>query len=101
MSDWLKMPKVKVVKKGKEIEVPADSNLMKALLANQVPVASSCHGDGVCGKCKVIVLHGESNLSLVNETEKLLIEKFNLKKNERISCQVSVLGDVEVDTGYW
>lgn len=95
------MPTVSFVKKIPSINVQEKSNLMKALLAAQIPVASSCHGDGVCCKCKVQVLSGNENLSAPNQTELFLKEKFNLKPSERVSCQVEVLGPVSIDTTYW
>lgn len=75
--------------------------LMKALLEHQVPVASSCQGDGVCGKCKLRIMQGAQNLSPKTELEIFLSEKYQLKDNERISCQTKVLGPIEVDAGYW
>ena len=81
--------------------VPVGANLMQALLDAEIPVASSCHGDGVCAKCRLTITNGVQNLSAANETEKFLIEKEGLKANQRISCQVSVLGDIEVDASYW
>ena len=74
---------------------------MQALLASEVPVASSCGGEGVCGKCRLLISLGEKNLSTPQEAELFLKEKYQLKKNERISCQVFVHGDIEVDAGYW
>lgn len=75
--------------------------LMKALLAQSVPVASSCHGDGVCGKCRLRITDGAMNLSPETELESFLREKYSLKADERISCQTQVLGPVEVDASYW
>ena len=74
---------------------------MEALLEGGLPVASSCSGDGVCAKCKITVLEGMENLSPENEIESFLREKNKIPKNQRISCQTRVLGDVKVDTSYW
>ena len=63
--------------------------------------ASSCHGDGVCAKCRIKIVHGLENLSPPNETEIFLVEKFQIAKDDRISCQTNVLGDLEITTGYW
>jgi 2Fe-2S ferredoxin len=96
------MPVISFTKKHRaSIEVASGTILMKALLANEVPVASSCNGDGVCAKCRLMITQGMANLSPANETEKFLKEKFQLKPNQRISCQTLVLGDVEVDASYW
>lgn len=74
---------------------------MTALLDAGLPVASSCSGDGVCGKCKVQIIEGNENLSAPHETELFLKEKNSIPKENRISCQVQVLGPIKVDTSYW
>jgi 2Fe-2S ferredoxin len=83
------------------IEVSLGANLMKSLLAAQIPVASSCNGDGVCAKCRIRITKQGENTSPPNETEIFLREKFNLKPQDRISCQTQVLGDLEIDASYW
>ncbi len=89
--------------KRKSLIISKDDNrtLMKILLDHQIPVASSCNGDGVCGKCRIEVINGNHNLNPENEIEIFLKEKNQCKKNERISCQIKVCGDIEIDTGYW
>ena len=77
------------------------TNLMRALQEAGRPVASSCNGDGVCAKCTVKVLQGQENMSPEKETEAFLRQRHAIPKDERLSCQVRVLGDVTVDTGYW
>lgn len=83
------------------IDVEGGSNLMKALLDGGVPVASSCGGDGVCRKCVLKIVKGAENLPVPNELEEHLIDRDSLTKNQRISCQVVVNGDITVDTPYW
>lgn len=95
------MPKIKFIKAKPEIEVLAGANLMQSLLAAGVPVASSCNGDGVCSKCRVKIIEGQKNLSVINDTEMILMDQNSLGKEFRISCQAEVLGDVTVDTSYW
>jgi 2Fe-2S ferredoxin len=96
------VPVISFTKKNRpNIDVELGSNLMKALLNAQVPVASSCHGDAVCAKCKVMVSQGLDKIAPANAAEKFLAEKFQLKSNQRISCQVLVESDIEIDTGYW
>jgi ferredoxin, 2Fe-2S len=96
------MPWISFTKKHKPaIQVIPGANLMKSLLQAEIPVASSCNGDGVCAKCRLEISSGEGNLSAPNETEKFLKEKFQLKPGIRISCQTFVLDDVEIDATYW
>ncbi len=95
------MPKIKFVKNKPDLEVPLNANLMAALLAAGLPVASSCGGEGVCSKCRIKIIEGEKNLSAPNDTELILKEQNSLGRELRISCQVEVLGDVTVDASYW
>ncbi|MDG0817154.1 (2Fe-2S)-binding protein [Bdellovibrio sp. PAP01] len=74
---------------------------MQALLDAGLPVASSCSGDGVCAKCKIQVIEGMRNISPENATESFLRESKGLPGDQRISCQVQVLGDITIDTTYW
>lgn len=83
------------------ILVPSGSNLMKSLLEANLPVASSCDGEGVCSKCKIKIIHGKENLSRANDTEIFLKETNDISNEFRISCQTEVLGDVTVDATYW
>jgi ferredoxin, 2Fe-2S len=95
------MPKIEFVKKRPALTVERGANLMKALLDSGIPVASSCHGQGVCSKCRVQVIAGRENLSIESEFEKSLRTRLRLKDDFRISCQTTVNGDILIDTAYW
>lgn len=76
--------------------------LMALLMRAGRPVASSCGGHGICGKCRVQVVSGSENLSPLKESEKACLLKIKAALDrERLSCQVKVEGDVELDTPYW
>ncbi len=95
------MPKIEFVKSRPEIEVSSGANLMQALLEHEIPVASSCRGDGVCAKCRVRIVEGAKNLSPETEIEAMRRDQFDFARDERLSCQAEVLGDIKVDTHYW
>lgn len=95
------MPILRIPQLKKEFEVPLGSNLMEFLLQNDIPVASSCHGDGVCGKCRMTLRCSPSSVNPPQQLESFLITKMKLGVAQRISCQVQILGDVEVETSYW
>lgn len=95
------MPQISFVKNKAALEVTSGTNLMQALLDANIPVASSCHGDGVCCKCVITIVKGLENLSERNETEIELLDRNPLAPNQRVSCQTLVLGDIQVDAGYW
>ena len=75
---------------------------MKSLLEGGLPVASSCHGDGICGKCRIKIIEGAENLSPMNAREEVLRgQNPSIPRDARISCQTWVRGDVTVDATYW
>jgi ferredoxin len=60
----------------KSIEVPIrdlEMTLMDFLLQNNIPVASSCGGDGICQKC-IVVLHGQKILSCQKIMREIFIQ---------------------------
>ncbi|MGE3683994.1 MAG: 2Fe-2S iron-sulfur cluster-binding protein [Bdellovibrionales bacterium] len=95
------MPTIRFVKNLPAIEVDKGARLMEVLLTAGLPVASSCHGDGVCGKCRIRVLEGLENLSRVGPLEEILRERHRMPRDVRISCQTDVLGDIRIDATYW
>lgn len=82
-------------------ETSPDQSLMRSLLDAGVPVASSCGGDGICGKCQLKIIKGDENLNPPTTEERLLRDQGRVKPGYRLSCQVHPTGDVEVDAAYW
>jgi ferredoxin len=100
------MPTVKA--QGKTFTCEAGSNLRQVLMANGVQVYNgasntiNCHGFGTCGTCAVAVEGAVSEMG-GREKTRLSLPPHALSKNRRLSCQVKVLGDVEVTKydGFW
>ncbi len=85
-----------------DVTVSSDDTLMDALLKIGLPVASSCRGDGVCTKCRLHVKElSPSATSPISSFEAGLLDRIMSEDDERISCQVHVLGTIEVDADYW
>lgn len=76
-------------------------SLMESLLSAGLPVASSCQGEGICGKCSIRILSGRENLSPENDLERRRRKELSIPEGERLSCQTQVLGDILIDTPYW
>lgn len=95
------MPTIEFRKNYPPIPVPNRVNLMEALRKAGMPVASSCQGDGVCGKCVITVLNGLDGLSSPTPLEEKLKIEQGLNHHQRISCQTQVDGDIVIDTTYW
>ncbi len=92
------MPKIQLPQKNLALPVADGDNLMQALLIGGVPVASSCLGEGICGKCRLQVI-GRTNKPSALETETL--KRNQAEISERLSCQLVVSDDLVVTSTYW
>ncbi len=83
---------------GTKVDLPTESRLLDALLANQVPVKMLCGGRGLCATCHVYVVAGEKCLTPPSQREKLALSILTgAQPNSRLSCQARVISDgVEV-----
>ena len=66
-----------------------------------VPLASSCGGQGVCGDCVVKVVEGMENLSDPDDVERLWMERNGHPEQLRLACRLLVRGRAVVSTTYW
>lgn len=76
---------------NKKITVPAGENLIRAAMEAGVHVNASCGGEGVCGKCRVIVESGE----VEGGTSPLLSDE-DVEKGVRQACLATVKSDLVV-----
>ena len=76
---------------NKKITVPEGENLIRAAMAAGVHVNASCGGEGVCGKCRVLIESGEV---AGGTTEKLSAQ--DLEKGYRLACLSTVQSDLVV-----
>jgi uncharacterized 2Fe-2S/4Fe-4S cluster protein (DUF4445 family) len=74
-----------------KINVPSGERLIRAALNAGVHINASCGGEGVCGKCRVLIEEGtvEGGIS-----ERL--SKEDIAKGYRLACLVKVIDDVVV-----
>ncbi|MGR3806486.1 NADH:ubiquinone reductase (Na(+)-transporting) subunit F [Pasteurella testudinis] len=79
---------------SKAIKLPAGGKLLGALASEGIFLSSACGGGGSCGQCKVKVLHGGGDIL---PTELSHISKKEAKEGWRLSCQVNVKSDMEVE----
>ena len=73
------------------VEVPEGENLLRVALQAGVHINASCGGEGVCGKCRILLESGELD-SL--RTSLLSDDDWNL--GYRQACQSRVLSDIVV-----
>lgn len=73
------------------ITVPKGSNLLDAALEADVHINASCGGQGVCGKCRVVIEEGKVDSE---KTENISEKKY--EQGWRQACRTSVLSDLTV-----
>jgi Na+-transporting NADH:ubiquinone oxidoreductase subunit F len=78
----------------KKIHVPVGSKLLTALADNGLFVSSACGGGGTCGQCKVKIHSGGGEIL---PTELSHITKREAAHGERLSCQVSVKHNMNIE----
>jgi Na+-transporting NADH:ubiquinone oxidoreductase subunit F len=78
----------------KKIHVPVGSKLLTALADHGLFVSSACGGGGTCGQCKVKVRSGGGEIL---PTELSHITKREAAHGERLSCQVSIKHDMNIE----
>ena len=86
---------VKITINGeKEIEVPAGGKLLGVLADNSLFVPSACGGGGTCAQCRVKIHSGGGSIL---PTEESHITKREAACGDRLSCQVAVKQDMEIE----
>ncbi len=78
----------------REVTVKGGSSLLSSLAENDIFVPSACGGRGSCGACKCKVSSGGGPLL---PTEKPFLDKKELAGNVRLSCQVKVKEDININ----
>jgi uncharacterized 2Fe-2S/4Fe-4S cluster protein (DUF4445 family) len=73
------------------VEVPEGENLLRAAVAAGVHINASCGGEGVCGKCKILLESGD-----LDSTRPGLLSDEEWDLGYRQACQSWVRGDVTV-----
>jgi Na+-transporting NADH:ubiquinone oxidoreductase subunit F len=78
----------------KAITAPAGSTLLNTLAGQQIFIPSACGGQGTCGVCRVTVLEGGGSIL---PTETGHISRGEAREGCRLSCQVKVKQDMEIE----
>jgi uncharacterized 2Fe-2S/4Fe-4S cluster protein (DUF4445 family) len=85
------MYRIRFLPHNKEISVAEGQPLIRAAMEAGVHVNASCGGEGVCGKCRVIIEAGSVEGGI---TEKLSADE--QKKGLRLACQSLITSDLTV-----
>ena len=78
----------------KAIDVPAGGKLLTTLAEKGIFVSSACGGGGTCAQCKVVIKEGGGDIL---PTEASHFTPREVKEGWRLSCQVAVKQDMEVE----
>jgi len=85
------MPKIRFLPHEKEITVPEGTNLIRAAMEAGVHINASCGGEGVCGKCRVLIEEG-----VVQDGLSAKLSDDDVSKGYRQACLSTVTQDLVV-----
>ncbi len=77
---------------NKTVEVEKDTTVLSAAISAGVPINSVCGGDGVCGRCKVILKKGSVLMQATG-----LLSPEEKKRGVYLACLSEVQSDIEVE----
>ncbi len=78
----------------KTVSVPAGGKLLTTLADQKLFVPSACGGGGTCAQCRVKIHSGGGSIL---PTEESHITKREAKEGDRLSCQVAVKQDMNIE----
>jgi uncharacterized 2Fe-2S/4Fe-4S cluster protein (DUF4445 family) len=84
--------KVKFTPSDRTIKVPKGTDILNAALACGAYINSSCGGEGVCGRCKVIVKKGDIKTEPTGR-----ISKEERKKGYVLACRTTIHSNAEIE----
>jgi Na+-transporting NADH:ubiquinone oxidoreductase subunit F len=79
---------------SKELTVDGGGNLLVTLAENKIFIPSACGGRGSCGECKV---KATNDIGPHLPTEVPYMDKQELEDNVRLSCQVKIKQDINLE----
>ncbi|MCX5769746.1 MAG: ASKHA domain-containing protein [Candidatus Hydrogenedentes bacterium] len=77
---------------GLKVEVPGGTTVLDAARIAGVVIDSLCGGDGVCGKCRVIVRHG-----IVRAAATQSLTREEIRQGYVLACEARIDGNVLID----
>lgn len=86
---------------NRDVQAARGASLLEAALLADVDLRSYCGGNCSCGTCRVIIKSGAKNLSKREGMEEFALGPDAIARGDRLACQASVLGPVEVEVPEW
>jgi uncharacterized 2Fe-2S/4Fe-4S cluster protein (DUF4445 family) len=84
--------KVKFLPDNKIIEIESDKTILSAAISAGVYINSVCGGDGVCGRCKVIVKNGK-----VTTQPNAAVTAKEKSRHMYLACLTTIHSDAEIE----
>ncbi|MGD8846652.1 MAG: ASKHA domain-containing protein [Desulfobacteraceae bacterium] len=82
---------VRFLPHDRSVGVKHGETLIRAALEAGVHINASCGGDGVCGKCRILVEEGA-----VEGGRSEMVSRQDVEKGYRLACKATVCGDVVI-----
>lgn len=82
---------------SEDVEVDCDEGISLVDIASEVDcdITFGCKS-GSCGTCRVRIVDGQENLSPPSREEKDFLDGFGAHPQERLGCQLKILGDCKI-----
>lgn len=74
-----------------------DQNLLSVLREHGWIVPSPCGGKGLCGKCKIKIIHGPRTLTASQERGKPFLSAWEVKAGFRLACRVQIVEELTIE----
>lgn len=74
------------------MKAPLGSTVLEATKAAGVDLTSICGGAGKCGKCRIIIEDGISNVNSLTEIEYKFLSNSDISAGYRLACQTVIKG---------
>ncbi len=85
----------------RSVRVPAGTLLIDAVRGANLPIASACRADGLCGRCGVAILAGQGELDPETSEESRSKQRNRIDPRLRLACRIHVRADLSVTAPYW
>ena len=84
--------RVRFLPDDRTVEVECGETVLAAAQKAGIYISSLCGGDGICGKCRVILRSGK-----VSSKPTTLLDRDEIRENYILACQTTVQGDLVVE----
>lgn len=92
------MPEIIIANlQSKTIHSEKKSERLLDVLLRETDWMHACGGKGRCTTCKARIIEGMESLSPKNNNEKRFFKLNKLRADERLACQVSLVGDLKIE----